>query len=151
MGAPGDVEGDVGPLDEAALEQIRETFTAVDGLVAEAGFDSLLDPTELVVVFEDGVGDADWARLDIRWFQRGYYSFHHVDERDVSFRFDYHPKPDAPERHFHGPPAAASEDVVESCTTVTEPGLVARAVHSLWRRAYETESFAGLNTARNPP
>lgn len=151
MGAPGDVESDVGPLDEAALEQIRETFTAVDGLVADSGFDSLLDPTEFVVVFEDGVGEAGWARFDVRWFQRGYYSFHHVDERGVDFRFDYHPKPDAPERHFHSPPAAASGNVVESCITVTAPGLVARAVHSLWRRAYETNSFDGLNTAENPP
>lgn len=120
MGVPGDIEGDVGPLDEAALEEIRETFTAVDGLVADAGFDSLLDPTGLVV-FEDGVGDADWARFDVRWFQRGFYSVHHVDERGVDFRFDYHPKPDAPERHFHAPPAAASEDAVESCITVTNP------------------------------
>ena len=31
-----DIEGDVGPLDETALEQIREEFRRVDGLVSEA-------------------------------------------------------------------------------------------------------------------
>lgn len=150
MVAPADVEGDVGPLDEAALQQIRGVFATADGLVADVGFDSLLDPTKLVVVLEDGVGDADWARFDIRWFQRGSYSVHHTDERGVDFRFDCHPKPDAPETHFHPPPNAAG-DVAPSCITVTEPGLVARAVHRLWRRAYEAGDFDDVNTATDPP
>ncbi|MGQ4556006.1 hypothetical protein [Halobellus sp. GM3] len=126
-------------------------FASVDGLVGEAGFDSRLDPTKLQIRFDDGVGNAEWCRFDVRWFQRGYYSFHHTDERGVDFRFDYHPKPDAPEKHFHTPPDARSDDVERSCITTTDPMLVARAVHSLWRRAYETGSFDALNTAENPP
>lgn len=146
-----DIEGEVGPLDDTALEQIREEFTRLDGLVADAGFDSLLDPTKLVVLLDDGVGDADWCRFDVRWYRQGYYNFHHTDDQGVDFRFDFHPKPDAPDKHFHEPPDAPSKDPLQSCITVTEPNHVTRAVHSLWRRAYETDSFTLLNEAENPP
>jgi len=146
-----DIEGNVGPLDDVALEQIREVFRSVDGLVDDAGFDSRLDPTTLEIRFSDGIGDADWCRFDVRWFQRGYYSFHYTDEQGVNFRFDYHPKPNAPDKHFHAPPEARSSDPEPSCILATEPTVVARAVHSLWRRAYETDSLALLNEAENPP
>jgi len=151
MGPDADIKSEVGPLDDTALEQIRNEFTALDGLVEDAGFDSLLDPTKLVVHLDDGIGDADWCRFDIRWYQAGYYNFHHTDEHEVNFRFDFHPKPDAPDKHFHEPPDASSKDPSRSCITVTEPKLVTRAVHSLWRRAYETDSLKLLNEAENPP
>ena len=146
-----DIEGEVGPLDDAALEQIREEFTRLDGLVSEAGFDSLLDPTKLVIRLDDGIGDADWCRFDVRWYRMGYYNFHRTDEQDVDFRFDFHPKPDAPDKHFHEPPDAQSASPSRSCITVTEPKLVTRAVHHLWRRAYEMDSPELLNEADNPP
>ncbi|MBP1923640.1 hypothetical protein J2751_002685 [Halorubrum alkaliphilum] len=146
-----DVEGEVRPLDETALEQIRDEFTTLDGLVIEAGFDSLLDPTKLVVRLDDGIGGADSCRFDLRWYQTGYYNFHHTDEQDVNFRFDYHPKPDAPNKHFHAPPEALSERPQRSCITTIEPRLVTRAVHFLWRRAYEESSLTQLNEAENPP
>jgi hypothetical protein len=66
-----DVEGNVGPLDDVALGQIREVFGSVDGLVEDAGFDSRLDPTALEIRFADGIEDADWCRFDVRWVQRG--------------------------------------------------------------------------------
>jgi len=144
-----DIEGDVGSLDITALEGIRESFVALDGLVEQAGFDSLLDPTELQIHIDDGIGDATWCRYDIRWYQTGYYSIHHTDENGLDFRFDYHPKPDVPEHHFHEPPDAASAE--QSCIEVVEPELVTRAVHKLWRRAYETGDTTHLNTAENPP
>ena len=146
-----DIEGDIGPLDEAALEQIREEFTRLDGLVADAGFDSLLDPTKLVVRLDDGIGNADWCRFDVRWYRDGHYNVHHTDEQGVDFRFDFHPKSDAPDKHFHEPPDAPSADPPRSYITVTEPKLVARAVHHLWRRAYDTNSLELLNDAANPP
>lgn len=146
-----DIEGDVGPLDDTALEQIRAEFRRLDGLVSEAGFDSLLDPTKLVIWLDDGIGDADWCRFDVRWYRMGYYNFHHTDEQSVDFRFDFHPKPDAPDKHFHEPPDAPSANPPQSCLTVTEPKLVTRAVHQLWRRAYETDSPELLNEADNPP
>jgi hypothetical protein len=61
-----DIEGDVGSLDIAALEEIREEFLALDGLVDHASFDSLLDPTELRIHVADGIADATWCRFDIR-------------------------------------------------------------------------------------
>ena len=146
-----DIEGEVGPPDDTALDQIREEFRRLDGLVSEAGFDSLLDPTKLVIWLDDGIGDADWCRFDVRWYRMGYYNFHHTDEQEVDFRFDFHPKPDAPDKHFHEPPDAPSENPRQSCITVTEPKLVTRAVHHLWRRAYETASLDLLNQADNPP
>ncbi|WP_096391767.1 hypothetical protein [Halopenitus persicus] len=146
-----DIEGNVGPIDDVTLEGIRSVFANLDGLVEEAAFDSRLDPTKLEIRFSDGIGDASWCRFDIRWFQKGYYSFHHTDEQGVNFRFDYHPKPGMPEKHFHSPPEARSANVEQSCITTTEPMLVARAIHSLWRRAYDTKSVELLNEAENPP
>ncbi|WP_424020123.1 hypothetical protein [Haloferax sp. Atlit-48N] len=145
-----DIEGTVGPIDDVTLEEIRTVCTRADGLVEDAGFDSRLDPTKLQIHFRDEIAEATWCRFDIRWFQRQYYSFHCLDECGVQFRYDYHPKPDAPEKHFHTPPEANSGDVEQSYIVTTEPMLVARAVHQLWRRAYETASFDALNTAENP-
>lgn len=52
------------------------------------------------------------ARLDIRWFEGGDYTFHYHESRggDVwQCRWDRHPKPGAPKAHFHPPPDAASD------------------------------------------
>ena len=146
-----DTEGEVGPLDETALEQIRDVFATLDGLVIESRFDSLLDPTKLIVRLNDGIGAADSCRFDVRWYHTGYYNFHHTDKQDVNFRFDYHPKSDAPNKHFHPPPDASSYHPQRSCISTTEPRLVTRAVHFLWRRAYEKNSLTQLNEAKNQP
>jgi hypothetical protein len=149
-----DIHGDVGPVDVTALEQIRRAFVGVDGLVdgSETGIvPSLLDTTHLQVRFSDGIGNADEARFDIRWSTRGYYNVHHVDDENCNFRFDYHPKPNAPVRHFHPLPDAPKDDVEESCITVREPQQVARAVHVLWRKAYDQDDQRVLNEATNPP
>lgn len=110
-----DIAGDVGPLDETALGQIRDEFVGLDGIVADAGLDSLLDPTKLIVRLDDGLGDAKSCHFDIRWYRSGYYNFHHTDEQDVDFRFDFHPKPNVPEKHFHEPPDTPSECPSRSC------------------------------------
>ena len=144
------VAGDVGSLDEYALDQIRRVFETQDSLVTEVGFPDLIDPQELRVYFADGIGDADEARLDIRWFRSGYYNVHHTDSAGQDFRWDYHPKDGVSDRHFH-PPNSEGGELEKSCITVEEPALVARAVHKLWRRAYDTETLSGLNMATNPP
>jgi len=145
-----DVDGDLGRLDEYALDEIRKVFERQDPLVESAGFPSLIDPQALTVNFDDGIAGARDARLDVRWFRSGYYNFHYTDsERD--FRWDYHPKKNAPNKHFHPPPDTRTTDPVGSCIVVEEPELVARAVHKLWRRAYDTGSLTALNTAENPP
>lgn len=57
------------------------------------------------------------------------------------------------DRHFHPPPTASNDahDVAESCIEVTEAELVARAIHALWRRAYDRERLEEINELENPP
>lgn len=145
---PGDdVDGELGTLDVVAMDEIRSAFTGLDGLIDEAGFQDPVDPKEVHVYFSDGIGDATDCRLDIRWYRKGYYSIHHTDSVDRNFRWDYHPKDGAPDAHFHPPPDAPSRDVEPSCITAGEPPVVARVVHKLWRRAYDTSSIGRLNSA----
>ncbi|PSQ47733.1 hypothetical protein BRD15_06770 [Halobacteriales archaeon SW_6_65_15] len=148
-----DLDGDVGSPDVRVLKQVSEAFLKLDGLVDEAstGLNDLIDPQELHVHFDDGIGDAEWARFDVRWYRSGCYSFHHIDSEGVNFRWDCHPKDGAPRRHFHPVPDAPSNDAEESCIEEREPKVVARAVHKLWRRAYEEGSLKHLNKAENPP
>lgn len=145
-----DVDGELGPLDEFALDEIRKVFQTQEPLVTEAGFRDLVDPRELKVYLEAGIDGADEARFDVRWFRPGYYNFHYTDSAR-NFRWDYHPKDGAPDRHFHPPRTEGSAEPDPSCITVEQPELVARAVHKLWRRAFDKSSVARLNTAENPP
>jgi hypothetical protein len=58
MGFDEDVDGDLGPQDEYALEEIRTVFTTQEPLVKDAGFPNLIDPQEMRVVLDDGIGEA---------------------------------------------------------------------------------------------
>lgn len=142
-----DIDGELGTLDVVAMDEIRAAFTGLDGLIDSVGFQDLVDPQMVQVHFSDGIGDATWCRLDVRWYRLGYYSIHHTDSTGRDFRWDYHPKTSAPERHFHPPPDAASDDARRSCLTADQPPVVARAVHKLWRRAYDTGDTTRLNSA----
>jgi hypothetical protein len=73
------------------------------------------------------------------------YSFHYVDSESVSWRFDRHPNTHSPEIHFNPPPDAAMTAAEPSCIDVTEVSLVTRAVHAMWRAAYENEDLDQLN------
>lgn len=152
IGIPADeLTGDIGPPDPTILHTIRDLFLRDEPLVEAVGFDDVLHPRELRIEFEDGIGTAGQCRLDVTWFRSGAYRFHYVDSEGVNWRFDRHPNSHSPEKHFHEPPDAPAETAVESCIEVEEPGLVARAVLKLWRRAYETDALERLNTATNPP
>ena len=140
-----------GPIDAGALREIRDLFIDQEPLVQTATLDDPLNPQTLSVDLSDGVGDAATARIDIRWSLTGNYAAHYTDDLDRNFRFDCHPKPDAPRRHFHPPPAAPSRPVAPSCITVSEIGLVTRAILQRWRYAYANDTFDGLNDAINPP
>ena len=142
-----DLDGDLGTLDVVAMDEVRAAFTGLDGLIERAGFKDLADPTVVHVYLSDGIGEATDCRFDIRWYRDGYYSIHHTDSIDRNFRWDYHPKAGAPDRHFHPPPDAPSNDPEPSCITAKEPPVVARVVHKLWRRAYDTDSTERLNSA----
>lgn len=140
-----------GAVDAGALREIRALFVEIEPLVDAAAFDDPLNPTSLTLELADGVGEASTARFDVRWSGTDNYAFHYTDSADHDFRFDCHPKPDAPTRHFHPPPAADSRPVEPSCITVTELPLVTRAVAQCWRYAYDGGVFDGINDATNPP
>lgn len=140
-----------GSIDAGALRRIRDVFVEVEPLVEAASLDDPLNPQTVAVEFSDGVGDASSSRLDVRWSLSGSYAVHHTDDRERNFRFDRHPKPDAPTRHFHPPPDAPSRPVEPSRIAVTEVELVVRAVLSRWRYAYDQGAFVGVNDAANPP
>jgi hypothetical protein len=146
-----ELAGDIGAPDAADMQTVRDLFLREEPLVEDAVFDSTLAPRELHIQFADGIGEARWSRLDVTWYTTDAYRFHHVNEAGVNWQFDRHPNDHSSERHFHEPPAAVSKTARQSCITVEEPRLVARAVLNLWRRAYETDSMTKLNNARNPP
>jgi hypothetical protein len=147
----GDESAGFGPIDADALRDIRSVVTTMEPLVTAARLDDPLNPGQLHVEFEDGIGAATSARIDARWSTRDNYSFHYTDDAGVDYRFDRHPKPDGPRAHFHPPPDAPSDGAVPSCIRVVEIPLVARAVFGLWRNAYERGSVDGINDAANPP
>lgn len=140
-----------GPIDAGALREIRDLFVEHEPLVQTASLDDPLNPQTLSISLSDGVGTASTARIDVRWSLTGNYAAHYTDDRDRNFRFDCHPKPDAPRRHFHPPPNAPSRPVDQSCIAVSEIGLVTRAILQRWRYAYVHETFDGINDAENPP
>jgi len=146
-----DRAGEFGPIYLPALRRIRDLWLELEPLVDTTTYDDVVTPTELQISLSDGLGDADSARLDVQWSERGTYSFHYVDVADVNWRFDRHPNTHSPERHFHPPPEAATTDAKPSCIDVTEVSLVTRAVHAMWRAAYEHDEPDRLNRASNPP
>ncbi|QLG28677.1 hypothetical protein HUG10_14490 [Halorarum halophilum] len=140
-----------GPIDARALREIRDLVVELEPLVGTASLDDPVNPQTLSIDLSDGVGDASTARVDVRWSLTSNYAIHYTDERNRNFRFDRHPKPDAPARHFHPPPDAPSRPVEPSCITVSEVSLVTRAVLHRWRYAYTHGTFEGINDAENPP
>lgn len=114
-------------------------------------YDDVVAPTELQISLSDGPDDAESARLDIQWSELGMYSFHYVDTEDINWRFDRHPNSHSPEIHFNPSPDAATTAAEPSCLGVSEGSLVTRAVHAMWRAAYENDDIARLNSASNSP
>lgn len=143
--------GEFGEIDLPALGRIRNLWLDPEPLVGRTGDDDFVDPTELHVELTDGLGDAESARFDIQWSDLDNYSFHYVDDEDVNWRFDCHPNAHSPERHFHPPPGASTGDAEPSCIQVDEVSLVTRAVHTMFRAAYDTDDLAQLNSVSNPP
>lgn len=146
-----DRAGEFGPIYLPALRRIRDLWLECEPLTDTVAYDDVIAPTELQIGLTDGLGDADAARLDIQWSEQGMYSFHYVDSADVNWRFDRHPNTHSPESHFHFPPDAATRTAEPSCIDVTEVSLVTRAVHAMWRAAYENDDLDRLNSASNPP
>jgi hypothetical protein len=144
-----------GAIDAGALHDFRSEFERLDPL-ASGSLDDPLNPSELRLQLDDGIGEATSSTITVRWSVRDDYNVHYSDDTNRNLRWDVHPRdytsPDGDE-HYHPPPNASSDDVyVEaSCIRVTELVLVARAVHQLWRAGYDTGAVDPLNDAINPP
>ncbi|MEF8786198.1 MAG: hypothetical protein V5A45_09725 [Haloarculaceae archaeon] len=142
--------GDTGPIDYEALKEIRDIFLATEPLVSHHTLDGRLDPRpELSVTVEAGFGSSPGGRFDIVWTETNCYHFHYTEEDGIEFRFDRHPEPNAPPKHFHEPPDATSR--VSSCIEVEPPELVTRAVLKCWRTALSEDDPSKLNSKSNPP
>ncbi|MDZ7730698.1 MAG: hypothetical protein U5K37_06915 [Natrialbaceae archaeon] len=151
LGIPDEeLTGDIGRPDVDVMMDIRDLFLEEEPLMVSYSWNDPIAKRELHILLSEGI-DANWSRLDVTWYTTGAYTFHHVDENDQNWRFDRHPNTHSSEKHFHEPPAADSRSATPSCIEVEEPGLVARAVLKMWRRAVVAGSVAELNTARNPP
>ena len=146
-----------GATDRPALLTIREIIEEMEPL-ATPELDDYLNPSALEVAFDDGLCDADKAKIEIQWTTQDDYKFHYTDTDGVNFRWGKHPHggdyvhvPGL--EHYHPPPDASSDpnEVEASCIMQTPEVLVTRAVLKLWRVAYHTESYAPLNAGQNPP
>lgn len=146
-----DRAGEFGPIYLPALQRIRTLWLALEPLVETTYYDDIVSPTELHVALTDGLGTADAAQLDIQWSELNRYSFHYVDSNDVNWRFDRHPNTHSPVRHFHPPPDASTAAAEPSCIEETEVSLVTRAVHAMWRAAFDNDDVSRLNSLSNPP
>lgn len=144
-----------GPIDGDTLLDFLEVFERVEPM-ATGELNDWVNPTELRIHLDEGITGATDARIDVRWTTNDDYNVHYTDSDATNLRWDVHPHdyPRPPDfRHFHPPPDASTVPgaVAPSCIEVAEVELVARAVHYLWRRAYDRRSVDGINTAENPP
>lgn len=108
-----------GRLDVPTL-QILAQRAATHPLVDDWAFDpSSMSPRLLQLYLTESAYPADvvTARIDIRWFVTGDYSFHYLEERDgeretdrYQCRWDRHPKTTAPRTHIHPPPDAGNAE-----------------------------------------
>jgi len=146
-----DRAGEFGPIYLPALQRIRDLRLDLEPFVETTSYDDVVAPTELQISLSDGLGDAESARFDIHWSELGMYSFHYADSEDLNWRLDRHPNIHSPESHFHPPPEAATTAAEPSSIGVTEVSLVTRAVHAMWRAAYEDDDADQLHSASNPP
>ncbi|SEO00612.1 hypothetical protein SAMN05216388_100727 [Halorientalis persicus] len=146
-----------GAIDRPALIAIRDFYNEEEPL-ASAQLDDFLNPSVLEVELDDGLLDATAARIDVQWTTRDDYKYHYTDTRDVNVRWGRHPHDGdyihvSGLEHFHPPPNASSDptDVEASCIEQLPEILVTRAVRTLWRTAYHSQSLSALNAGQNPP
>lgn len=143
-------KGGTGPIDYEALKTIRDIVLETEPLVTQHELGDRLDPRpELTVTVCEGFGTSRSGRFDIVWTDRDCYNFHYTKQDGVDFRFDRHPEPQGPDKHFHEPPDAQSR--VPSCIEVEQVEVVTRAVLKCWRTALERDDPSLVNSRSNPP
>lgn len=100
-----------GPFDVATLRLLArraDTHPLVDAWAFEP---DAVSPRRLRLTLDHGAYPVPVAsaRLDVRWFVGGDYTFHYLEARDAGrweCRWDRHSKTDAPNEHHHPPPDA---------------------------------------------
>lgn len=128
-----------GPPDRVSLIAVRDTFERHEPLAETTTFDSALDPQLLSVELSAGFDEP--GRFDVPWSVTDSYCFHY-SEPDLDFRFDNHPNPHSPRKHFHPPPDAAGAE--PSCIEVELAERVTLAVLQCWRSAWENNDLSLL-------
>jgi len=78
-----------GAIDRPALIAIRDLITDVEPL-ASAQLDDVLNPSVLEIELNDGLLDADAARIDVQWTTQNDYKYHYTDSLDVNLRWGRH-------------------------------------------------------------
>ena len=142
--------GNTGPIDYEALQRIRDIFLKAEPLVTRHDLGAQLDPQlELNITVDEGFGTSPCGRFDIVWTERDCYNFHYTEPEGIDFRFDRHPEPNAPKKHFHEPPDASTR--VPSCIDVEQVEIVTRAVLKCWRTALAADDPSIINTQSHPP
>ncbi|MDY6776101.1 MAG: hypothetical protein SV253_08535 [Halobacteria archaeon] len=143
-------------MDLQALKTIRNVFESQEPLVDSTEFEGTTGslPRSLVVRMSDGV--VSEGRFEVEWDVHGSYYIQYVETEDVRFRFDNHPNPHSPQKHYHPPPdstsgSSNSAEPEPSCIQVEKPTLVARAVVKIWREWLENEDYSVINNLSNPP
>lgn len=131
-----------GPPDRQTLRLLERHLTA-DPLVAKTAFDPNSYEPRLLYEFLDVERYPESvaaARLDIRWFSTGDFSFHYVEEHDDGAlwecRWDRHPNTHNTRLHFHTPPSAT--DVTDLEFSSTHPLEVYSTVFTAIAQRLET-------------
>ncbi|WP_050033761.1 hypothetical protein [Halorubrum halophilum] len=139
----GDIAGPVGPVDSVVLQQIRDVLVNEEPLVDSAAVDDPVNPTELVVEFSSGLDTP--GRMEITWWKSGTYRYHYTEPDGIDFRFDNHPKENAPDAHFHPPPDAGAAEP-SFLGEETQLQVITRAVITRWHKiAVEGATLGSLN------
>lgn len=143
-GPPSDAADSTGPPDRQTL-RVLERRLVDEPLVAATRFEpDSVEPGLLVASLEDDryPPATDDARLDVRWFTNGDFSFHYVerstDDSRWECRWDRHPNAHDPRLHVHRPPdgtavenlSLPSRHPLDVCSTVI--AAIDQRVDRLW-------------------
>lgn len=104
-------DGTGGPLDVNTLRTMARRARSHDLVVQWRFRPDTISPRvlELQLDVERYPDAIEAVRVDVRWFEDGTYTIHYLEtgpDHEWQCRWDRHPKPEAPEAHFHPPPAA---------------------------------------------
>ncbi|MDL0127831.1 hypothetical protein [Halobacterium salinarum] len=125
MSPPSDSSDSTGPPDRHTL-RLLERHLASEGLISDTAFDPNPHEPRLLHAHFDTThypASTTAARLDVRWFTTGDFSFHYVetsaDGPQWECRWDRHPNTHNTRVHFHQPPD--NDDVTDLALPSNHP------------------------------